>query len=511
MKKAKGHQEDRRKFLVGMGVAGAAATATLASPALAAADKCMGTRWDQEHELVIIGSGFAGLAAAIQAKRLGAKDVVIYEKMAVFGGNSAVNGGLFGAPNTALQKKEGVKDSPERMAADQAKAGRGVANEEQLLHVAKRANEALQMTIDAGAEYFPYLQQLGGHSVPRTYQTTVAVGSGITQPLLNECKKLGVRLVNRAKFDSLIFDDKGKVVGAKIREGYYFGRGKEGSPINVRSARGVLIATGGFARNVGLRSAQDPTLTAEVGSTNPPNATGEGMLELFNVGAVPVHMAHIQTGPWASADEDGFGYVSNYSIYNFAHSISVYPKTGKRFMNEIADRKTRADAQLQCRDDNGKPLPPVTITSYEHAKQHPTMKKVLKYGVGWKFDSVEELAEHHKIPVKALKAQIEEYNGYVKKGVDEQFGKPMDKAKGKYLKAPFVTVRNWPKVHYCQGGALTDVDARVIDSSSWKPIPGLYAAGEVAGGMHGVSRLGSCSIPDCMVMGMTAAENMMKS
>jgi len=124
MKEKKGHQADRRKFLVGMGVAGAAAT--LAGPALAASAISCNVRWDHEHELVIIGSGFAGLAAAIQAKRLGAKNVVIYEKMPVFGGNSAYNGGLFAIPNTPLQKQEGVKDSPEIMAADQAKAGRGV-------------------------------------------------------------------------------------------------------------------------------------------------------------------------------------------------------------------------------------------------------------------------------------------------------------------------------------------------------------------------------------------------
>jgi len=509
MKEKKGHQADRRKFLVGMGVAGAAAT--LAGPALAASAISCNVRWDHEHELVIIGSGFAGLAAAIQAKRLGAKNVVIYEKMPVFGGNSAYNGGLFAIPNTPLQKQEGVKDSPEIMAADQAKAGRGVADKELLLHVAKNAGDALQMTLDAGAEYFPYLQQLGGHSVPRTYQTTVACGAGITQPLIKECKKLGVRLVNRAKFDSLIFDDKGKVIGAKILEGHYFGRGKEGNPVNVRSERGVLVATGGFARNIGLRSAQDPTLTAEVPSTNPPNATGEAMLELFDVGAVPVHMAYIQTGPWASPDEDGFGYVSNYSIYNFAHSLSIYIKTGRRFMNEIADRKTRSDAQLACRDDDGKPLPPITITSYKHAKEHPTMKKVLKYGVGWKFDSLEEIAKQYNIPLKPLKEQVKEYNGYVKSGVDEQFGKPMEKAKGKFIEGPFVVIRNWPKVHYCQGGAKIDVQARVIDSTTWKPIPGLYAAGEVTGGMHGVSRLGSCSIPDCMVMGMTAAKTMMNA
>jgi flavocytochrome c len=491
---------------------GAAGAATLAAPALnVIAGEKNDVKWGEEHELVIIGSGFTGLAAAIEAKKLGAKDVVVYDKMPYFGGNSTFNGGLFAVPNSPLQKEQGIKDSPETMAADQMKAGRGVAYENLLLHVAQHANEALQMTLDAGSEYFPYLQQLGGHSVPRTYQTTVASGAGIIQPLVNQCKKLGVKLVTRAKFESLIFDEDGTVVGAKMLMGHYFGRDVEGTPVNVRSKRGVLIATGGFARNVNLRMAQDPTLTEEVPSTNPASATGEALLEMYRHGAIPVHMAHIQTGPWASPDEDGFGYVSNYSIYNFAHSLSIYIKTGRRFMNEIADRKTRSDAQLACRDDNGEPLPPITITSYKHAKEHPTLKKVLKYGVGWKFETIEELAAHFKVPLEPLKAQIEEYNSYVKSGVDEQFGKPMAKAKGKYVEAPFVVVRNWPKVHYCQGGAQIDVQARVIDSKTWQPIPGLYAGGEVTGGMHGVSRLGSCSIPDCMVMGMTAARSMMKS
>ncbi|CAG0901141.1 unnamed protein product, partial [Cyprideis torosa] len=465
-------------FLVGIGAAGAATIAAPAISALAGEKGEKDMKWDAEHEVVIIGSGFAGLAAAIEAKKLGAKDVVVYDKMPYFGGNSTYNGGLFAVPDSPLQKEKGVKDSPENMTADQVKAGRGVAYADLLLHVARHANEALEMTLEAGSEYFPYLQQLGGHSVPRTYQTTVASGAGIVQPLVQQCKKLGIKLEIRAKFDSLIFDDAGNVVGATIHKGHYFGRGVEGTPVKVRAKRGVLIATGGFARNVTLRSAQDPTLTEEVPSTNPPSATGEGLLELFRVGAIPVHMAYIQTGPWASPDEDGFGYVSNYSIYNFAHSISIFPKTGKRFMNEIADRKTRSDAQLACRDDDGNPLPPITITSYEHAKEHPTMKKVLKYGVGWKFDNLEDLASHFNVPLEPLREQIEEYNGYVKSGIDEQFGKPMAKAKGKYVEAPFVVVRNWPKVHYCQGGAQIDIQARVIDSKTDTPIPGLYAAGE---------------------------------
>ncbi|NNK98415.1 MAG: flavocytochrome c, partial [Xanthomonadales bacterium] len=437
---------DRRQFLVGMGVAGAA---TLAAPVASALECGTDIEWAEEREIVIIGSGFTGLAAAIEAKKLGARDVVVYDKMPYFGGNSTYNGGLFAVPDSPLQREKGIQDSPEIMTADQVKAGRGVAYEELLLHIARHSNEALQMTLEAGSEYFPYLQQLGGHSVPRTYQTTVASGAGIIQPLLEQCKKLGVEVVNRTKFDSLIFNEEGQVAGLRVMKGHYFGRGAEGKAVNIRSQRGVLIATGGFARNVGMRSAEDPTLTAEVPSTNPPSATGEALLELFRVGAVPVHMAYIQTGPWASPDEDGFGYVSNYSIYNFPHSLTVNVKTGRRIVNEIADRKVRSDAMLACREDDGKPLPPITITAYENAKEHPTMKKVLKYGVGWKFDTLEELAEHFSVPLDALREQIEEYNGYVESGVDAQFGKSMAGLTGKFVKAPFVVVRNWPKVHYC--------------------------------------------------------------
>jgi len=507
MTQRKDYQEGRRKFLIGMGTAGLAA---MTVPVTASAASGKKQTWDLEHEVVIIGSGFAGLAAAIEAKRKGAKDVVVFEKMPMFGGNSAVNGGLFAAPNTPLQDKEGVKDSPEIMLKDQMKSGRGVADRTLLLHIAKHAGEALQMTLDAGAEYLPYLQQLGGHSVPRTYQTTVACGAGIVQPLIKKCRKLGVSLINRSKFEHLLLDDTGKVIGVTLRQNYYFGYDQPGKLVNVRAKRGVLIATGGFAQNIGLRQAQDPTLTAEVGCTNPKGATGEAMLEMLQKGAVPVHLAYIQSGPWASPDEGGFGYVSNYSIYNFPHSIAVNCRTGQRFMNEIADRKTRADAELACRDDTGKPLPPIMVTSYKHAKKHPNCKKVLRYGVGWKFVSLEAIAKKFNIPLAPLKKQVEQYNGYVRAGKDDQFGKSMKKAKDKYLEAPFTVVRLWPKVHYCQGGVQINTLAEVISSMTWKPIKGLLAAGEVTGGCHGVSRLGSCSIPECMVMGMTAARTIMK-
>jgi len=119
------------------------------------------------------------------------------------------------------------------------------------------------------------------------------------------------------------------------------------------------------------------------------------------------------------------------------------------------------------------------------------------------------LATHFGVPLAGLKAQIAEYNGYVKSGEDKQFGKDMTLAKNKMIEAPFTVVRLWPKVHYCQGGVKVNTKAEVTDSFTGKSITGLYAAGEVCGGIHGVSRLGSCSIPECMVMGMTAARSLM--
>ncbi|SHH96178.1 flavocytochrome c [Ferrimonas marina] len=499
------HNQTRRQLIKGLGITG---VAMAAAPALAASPSAE-QGFDREYDIIIIGSGFAGLAAGIEAKRKGFKKVVILEKMPTIGGNSAINGGLFAAPNTEMQRRDGVTDSVEAMVQDQLAAGRGIADETLLRHVAEHANEALELCIEAGAEFHPYLQQLGGHSVPRTYQTSVSCGAGITQPLLKLARKEGVEVITRANFLNFVTDAKGGVAGIEVEHGYYYERKlAEGKRERLKAGKGVIVATGGFAQNVPLRQSQDPTLTDEIGSTNMKGATGEAMLQMFRLGGVPVHLAHIQSGPWASPDEGGFGYVSNYCIFNFPHSMAVNRATGRRFMNEIADRKTRADAIIENRDAQGEAQPPLLITSYEQANKHPNCAKVLRYNVGWKFDTLEELADHFGTPKDALKAQLAEYNGYIEAGEDKQFGKIIADSNRIKVEAPFMVVRLWPKVHYCQGGVQITPDAEVIDSLTGAPIPGLFAAGEVAGGIHGVSRLGSCSIPECMVMGMTAARTL---
>lgn len=90
-------------------------------------------------------------------------------------------------------------------------------------------------------------------------------------------------------------------------------------------------------------------------------------------------------------------------------------------------------------------------------------------------------------------------------GKDELFGRPLDKRVE--LKAPFYAMRFWPKLHYCMGGIAVNPRSEVLSTATLAPIPGLYAAGEVTGGVHGMDRLGGCSSVDCMVFGLEAGRN----
>jgi len=190
----------------------------------------------------------------------------------------------------------------------------------------------------------------------------------------------------------------------------------------------------------------------------------------------------------------------------FRYGVMVDRSTGKRFVNELADRKTRADAMLKKVDANGTPDYPIIVVDSKGAEACPTLDRCLKYKVVNSFDTVEQLENFYDIPSGSLKKTIGDYNKYVADRNDPEFGKPLSTATP-IVKAPFYAVRGWPKVHHCMGGVQIDVDTHVLHSQTFKPIDGLYAAGEVTGGPHGASRLGSCAITDCLVMGRTAGKN----
>ena len=123
-----------------------------------------------------------------------------------------------------------------------------------------------------------------------------------------------------------------------------------------------------------------------------------------------------------------------------------------------------------------------------------------------KFDTLEEVADFYEIPVEAIRETINRFNENFKEGVDKDFGKPLIENSSPICEAPYYAMRLWPKVHFTMGGIRIDADARVI-SIEGDVIEGLYAAGEVTGGVHGASRLGSCAITECLVFGKIAGEN----
>ena len=190
------------------------------------------------YDVIVVGSGFAGLAAALES-RLGGAEVLLIEKMPAFGGNSAINGGAFSVAGSPLQKKFGIKDSPEQMLADMIRSGRGLSHVDLLKMVVEGSLPAYEFTLRHGVKYKDFVQHFGGHSVPRTLQTVESTGGGITRPLTESCRKHGVELHLRAKMEEFIRDDDGRVVGLVVRERYLFPNEESGVLQRYGARKGV--------------------------------------------------------------------------------------------------------------------------------------------------------------------------------------------------------------------------------------------------------------------------------
>ncbi len=270
----------------------------------------------------------------------------------------------------------------------------------------------------------------------------------------------------------------------------------------IRAGKAVVLASGGFANDIGFRSIQDPRLTEAVDSTNKPSTTGEALRTALRIGAAPVQLSRIQLGPWTSPDEAMCGVGPDFSTYiAFPYGVMIHPASGERFVNEMADRKERADAILRI----GRPC--IGIADAEGvAVSGYGIDHCLKKGVVKAFSTLAELARAYGLPVDALAGTVARFNGFVEKKRDEAFGKPILSDAAPLIHPPFYGIRLWPKIHHTMGGVHIDVQARVMDLEG-KPIPGLYAAGEVAGGVHGACRMGSCAITDCLVFGRIAGRN----
>ncbi|OGN91092.1 MAG: hypothetical protein A2158_06770 [Chloroflexi bacterium RBG_13_46_14] len=458
--------------------------------------------WDENIDVVIIGSGFAGLAAAIEAHNAGAS-VIILEKMNAPGGNSIISDGGIAAAGTAMQKKLGIKDSPDLMYQDMLKAGLGLNYPDLVRVVTEKSNEVLQWSIDyLGVDYLDRIDIFGGHSVPRCYTPVGISGSTIIKRQLLKLSELGIEVRTKTFFKNFVIDSAGRVYGIIVREDYNYRDADSGVNRCIRVKKAVVLATGGFSSDVSFRVTQDPRLTVKVDTTNKPFATSEALKESLKIGAMPVQLSHIQLGPWASPDEKGYGVGPDFSDYIvFQYGLVVEPGTGKRFINELADRKTVSDAILNI----GAPC--IGIADAKAVETSGwNIEHCLEKGVVKSFNDLKELASFYKLSYTALKVTVQKFNSYIENRLDKEFSKPILDDASPINYPPYYGIRLWPKVHHTMGGIQINVRGQVIDINQ-KPISGLYAAGEVVGGIHGACRLGSCAITDCLVFGRISGMN----
>ena len=457
------------------------------------------TRWNENADVVVIGSGIAGLSAAIEAKRAGA-EVTVFEKMKIIGGNSRISDGALAAPGNYLQKRRNIDDSPRRFYDDMIRAGLGLNHPRLVQTVAESAAEAIDWTREVlGVQYLDRLDRFGGHSAARSITTRRHSGVDIIKAQAAKLNALGVEIRTRCRLERLLTDERGGVCGVEIRKGYRFPDENTGKRKAVRAGRAVVLATGGFGNDIRFRSLLHPVLDESVQTTNQKGATAEGIIAALKIAALPVHLCWIQLGPWACADEKGYGRGARFASYSvFPAGILIDPATGLRIVDEWADRRIRSDAMLRtghiC----------VGIVDAESAKMDPeSLEHGLKTGKIKAFGDIAGLARFYDAPVDVLEKTLDAYNAAIVRGKPDPFGKPLTSSTPKVAVPPFYGIRLWPKVHYTPGGVGITPKAQVLNLDG-KPIARLYAAGEVCGGVHGAGRLGSCALTECLVFGRIA-------
>jgi len=497
----------RRKLLktatIGSIAIGGATALNMAAPGTAhAIVRQLPTTWDETWDVIVIGSGFAGLSAAAEANGAGAKTVML-EKMPTYGGNSIINGGVFAAWDDKWHYREKLNlgtDSPEQHFGDFLRGGDYYNIPELAKTVAFGAVDALNWVVDdGGAEIRPTVTRAGGHTAYRTHAAKSGSGREYTEALRKICAKAGIAPTLNSEV-SWIWradaDPKSPVLGVEVKRGRRV--------LNLKAEKGLVLASGGFARNVEMRMAHFPLLTDEYNCTNQPGATGEIHKYAQAVGADTLQMNFIQLYPFAEPETGLLDAMAVYPFNGPGYGILYVTKEGKRFVNELERRDVCAFAQIKL----GKSAKP-TFSIFSDAMVVPMggdpeeVQQGLKNGRFVTANTIAELADKAKIPAATLVDTVNKHNQYLKDGKDPEFNKPITKAMISLDKGPYYAVAQWPAVHFCMGGLRINAKTEVIDVFG-SPIPKLYAAGEVTGGIHGSNRLGSNSIPTCIVYGRIA-------
>ena len=460
-------------------------------------------------DVVVIGGGGAGLAAAVSAVQNGAK-VVVLEKLGFLGGSTNVSGAAFNAVDPKRQKAMGIEDSVQKHFEQTMKGGHNVGNPELVHYLTDNAYSTIEWLESLGVKFKDKIGTATGALWQRSHYGTTPTGYHYIKELEAFLKKHPdqVRIITDANVKDLLQDDSGRVVGAEAAN--------QGRKLTVKAERGVIIATGGFGANVKLRQEVNTGVWKEVrldkgigASTIRAAAQGDGIAMGRKAGANVIGMSDIQLHPCGTP---GTGLMEH--IRTSGRNRLFVNETGDRFVNEGAARDTLCKAIFQ--------QPNATYWLIVNKERYPakdwvdsnsnTIADMIKLGAVIEADTLDELARKTGMDAAKLKASVAEYNKVASGKVQQdKYGFVANNKEDRVMtEGPWYANKKVPTVHHTMGGLQINTKTQVLDVQG-NPIAGLYAAGEVTGGIHGANRLGGNAIADIFTFGRQAGAVAAKS
>ena len=447
-------------------------------------------------DVIIVGAGGAGFAAATEALEDGAT-VIILEKNEMIGGNTARAGGTLNAPDPERQSKMNppVEDSVEKFFMNTLEAGDFKADPALVAVLTSNALDARHWLTDHGTVWTEMVYQTIGGLWPRSLDEKDKIAfNGFVAPLAKKVAELGGKVILNCKAETLTKNEAGRVTGVVAFDP------KNGQEYRFTAKNAVILATGGYAASAELVKKYNGL--SGLPTSNAPTSTGDGVAMGVAAGADTYGMEYIQIHPHGNPKTGGlqshFAGVIKNSIY--------VNKEGKRFVEESGRRDVISNATIA---QTGQIMFSIFDSEggfYAGVKELPEveLKNLTSKGYLYKADTLEDLAKQAGIDPAGLKATVARYNELVAAGKDTDFDK--DEVELPIGKAPFYCVPLSPTLHHTMGGLRIDTNAHVLRPDG-SIIPGLYAAGEVTGGIHGTNRVGGNALTDGVVFGRIAGRN----
>ena len=490
---------------------------------------------EETVDVVVVGAGGAGMTAAITATDAG-KKVIVVESQPIAGGNSVRSTGGMNAAKTPYQDKnefkeaagvektlataaekfadnetitalaatvksqwdayqanpQGYFDSVELMELDTMIGGKGKNNPELVKALAENSADAIEWLASIGAEV-KNVGAFGGASVKRIHRPVnadgkvTAVGAYIVPILEKNLQDRNVQFLFDTTANEIIMKD-GKAVGIK-------GTGKDGHKVTI-NAKSVVIATGGFGANAEMVEKYKPELKG-FATTNAEGAQGQGIEMATAVGAATVDMDQIQIHPTVHIEEDGNAHLITEGLRG--DGAILVNAEGKRFYDEVSTRD-KVSAAIIAQPEKSAWL----VVDQSMVDKSAVIAGYIKSGYTVTGATYEELAKAMGVDETTFVSTMNTWNQAVEAKSDAEFNRTS--FANPLTAAPYYAIKITPAVHHTMGGIVINPKAEVLNEKG-EAISGLYAAGEVTGGVHGANRLGGNAVADFVVFGRISGQS----